>query len=381
MADTIQPLAISNVLSDVEVNRILWYAISHDPSDLLVDYNYPVRIDVNGCIHEITDKPLQPEACKQFLLHLLGSRQGLINKINQSEPIYFAHITTNPEDKTDVRSFRVASLTSRSLIYDKTYKIVCRLNPDMPRSAEELYIEPELVDIVRNSRKGIALFIGGTGTGKTTTMAGIIRTTLETPSNGKHIVIFEDPPEVNYEKVKKAKGNSVSVHEVGTTETGSDVLSFDSGLVAALRLRPDILVQGEIRKKASIIYALNFANTGHFLMATLHANSCETAMTRIYNMAEGEGQKTIIKGFISSLSVLVAQILVITTTGDRIAIREVVYLKDDLKEKLLNADSNVEIASIIRNDLEGRGKTFKQQIQALYRDGLVPPESLFMEVH
>jgi twitching motility protein PilU len=203
---------------------------------------------------------------------------------------------------------------------------------------------------------------------------------LERPSTGKHIIIFEDPPEVSYENVDKAPGNSVSIHEVGTLETDSDVLSFESGLKAALRLRPDILVQGEIRVKSGIIYALNFANTGHFLMATLHANDCESAISRIYNMSSGADQQTVLQGFITALSVLVAQILVITVNGDRIAVRETVYLDDELKLKLLRAESNTEISLIIRQYLEARGQTFKQQLLKLYDAGIIGPESLFLEV-
>ena len=380
MESKIPIIHISQELTKSEFNEVIWHAISNNASDILVDYGYPVRIDVSGVIHEITNIKLQPEACKKFLIFLLGSKEAQVTKCNLSEPIYFAHIAKNPKDPTNIRSFRVAALTARSLMFNKTYKMVCRLNPETPKTAEALDIEKDLVDIVKNSRKGIALFIGGTGTGKTTTMAGIIRSTLERPSTGKHILIFEDPPEVSYEKVKQAPGNSVSIHEVGSLETDSDVLSFDSGLKVALRLRPNILVQGEIRTKSGIIYALNFANTGHFLMATLHANDCESAISRIYNMANGTDQQTVLQGFISALSVLVAQILVITTTGDRLAVRETVYLDEDLKLRLLRAESNTDISLIIRQYLEDRGQTFKQQLEKLYAEGIVGPESLFLEV-
>ncbi|MDA0146190.1 ATPase, T2SS/T4P/T4SS family [Vibrio sp. RW] len=380
MTEKIEPVLISQELTKDDFNKVIWHTIHHNASDLMIDFDYPIRIDVKGVIHEITKIKLQPEACKQFLIFLLGSREALVSNCIASEPIYFSHIAKNPSDPTNIRSFRVAALTSRSMMYGKTFKMVCRLNPDVPENAEQLDIERDLVSIVQNSRKGIALFIGGTGTGKTTTMAGIIVSVLETKSNGKHIVIFEDPPEINYEKINKAKGNSVSVHEVGTLENDSDVLSFESGLKAALRLRPNILVQGEIRVKSGIIYALNFANTGHFLMATLHSNSCESAISRIYNMATGEDQQTVLEGFINSLSVLVAQLLVVTTDGERIAIREIVYLDDDLRIKLLNAKSNKEMSSAIRNYLEERGQTFKQQLEKLYQNGIIGPESLFLEV-
>lgn len=380
MANSIPIVHISQELTESEFQSVIWHAIEHNASDILVDYGYPVRIDVDGVIHEITQIKLQPEACKKFLTFLLGSKQAQINTCNLSEPIYFAHVTKNPKDPTNIRSFRVAALTARSLMYNKTFKMVGRLNPETPRCAKVLGLEKDLVEIVQNSRKGIALFIGGTGTGKTTTMAGIIRSTLERPSTGKHVLVFEDPPEISYEKVNIAPGNSVSIHEVGSLETDPDVLSFDSGLKAALRLRPDILVQGEIRTKSGIVYALNFANTGHFLMATLHANSCESAISRIYNMASGTDQQTVLQGFITALSVLVAQILVITTTGDRIAVRETVYLDDELKLKLLRAKSNTDISLIIRHYLEQRGQTFKQQLERLYAESIVGPESLFLEV-
>ena len=299
--------------------------------------------------------------------------------MNSAEPVFFAHVTKNPKDKTLIRSFRIAALTSRSLIYGKTFKMVGRLNPDTPRNALQLNIEQELVDIVQNSRKGIALFVGGTGTGKTTTMAGIITTVLETPSNGKHILVFEDPPEISYEKVEKAVGNSISVHEVGPIETDSDVLSFGSGLRTALRLRPNILVQGELRSKESIEYALNFSNTGHFLLATLHSNSCQSAISRIFNMIDGEDKAAVLGSFINELSTIVAQILVRTIGGGRIALRETIYLDSDLRTKLLSAKSDIEIGRIIHIYLRERNQTFAQQLKDLYDNGIIAPESLMME--
>lgn len=379
MQKKIPLLNVSSEMTDVEISQILWTAIDLNASDILIDYGYRVRVDVNGTIHEITDRTMQPNACKKILLYMLGSKASLLNSVNSAEPVFFAHITKNPDDKTKVRSFRVAALTSRSLIYGKTFKLVGRLNPDTPKNAQQLNIEPELVDVVQKNRKGIALFVGGTGTGKTTTMAGIIRTVLETPSNGKHILVFEDPPEISYEKVKKATGNSISVHEVGPIETDSDVLSFGSGLRTALRLRPNILVQGELRSKESIEYALNFSNTGHFLLATLHANSCKSAISRIFNMIDGDDKKAVLGSFINELSTVVAQILVHTIDGGRIAIRETVYLDSELRGHLLAAKTDMEIGIIIQQHLIERGKTFAQQLKNLYDNGIIAPESLMME--
>ncbi|KAB0482458.1 hypothetical protein F7Q91_03350 [Vibrio chagasii] len=379
MQKKIPLLNVSSEMTDVEISQILWTAIDLNASDILIDYGYRVRVDVNGTIHEITDRTMQPNACKKILLYMLGSKASLLNSVNSAEPVFFAHITKNPDDKTKVRSFRVAALTSRSLIYGKTFKLVGRLNPDTPKNAQQLNIEPELVDVVQKNRKGIALFVGGTGTGKTTTMAGIIRTVLETPSNGKHILVFEDPPEISYEKVKKATGNSISVHEVGPIETDSDVLSFGSGLRTALRLRPNILVQGELRSKESIEYALNFSNTGHFLLATLHANSCKSAISRIFNMIDGDDKKAVLGSFINELSTVVAQILVHTIDGGRIAIRETVYLDSELRGHLLAAKTDIEIGIIIQQHLIERGNTFAQQLKNLYDNGIIAPESLMME--
>ena len=379
MTDKIPLLIVSNEITDDEISHILWTAIEHSASDILIDYGYRVRIDVNGTIHEITDKTMQPNACKNILLYMLGSKSSLLNKVNSAEPVFFAHVTKNPKDNTQIRSFRMAALTSRSLIYGKTFKIVGRLNPDTPQNAQQLNIEHELVDVVQKNRKGIALFVGGTGTGKTTTMAGIITTVLQTPSNGKHILVFEDPPEISYEKVEKAVGNSISVHEVGPIETDSDVLSFGSGLRTALRLRPNILVQGELRSKESIEYALNFSNTGHFLLATLHSNSCQSAISRIFNMIDGVDKASVLGNFINELSIIVAQILVLTIGGGRIAIRETVYAYFELITRLLGAKSDIEIGRIIHQYLADRNQTFAQQLKHLYDNGLIAPESLMME--
>ncbi|TOO94486.1 hypothetical protein CGH27_25180 [Vibrio parahaemolyticus] len=223
------------------------------------------------------------------------------------------------------------------------------------------------------------MFVGGVGTGKTTTMAGIVTSVLKTPSLGKHILVFEDPPEINYEGVKIAPGNSISVHEVGSVETDSDVQSFNQGLEAALRLRPDIIVQGEIRSKESIENAFNASNTGNFLMATIHANSCETAMSRIYNMIDGENKLAVLAGFISQLSGIVAQILVRTLDGERIAVRETLYLTEEIREEMLKCKSDTEISVVVRRHLKEQELTFSQQIANLYHNSEIGPEYLLME--
>lgn len=273
---------VSNEMTDNDIERVIWAAIKHGASDIFIDYGYRIAIDVNGRIHELTDKIMQPNACLNVLNHMLGSKRSLVNKVNSAQPVFFAYTTKNPDNPLEIRSWRVATMTARSLEYGKTYKVNARLNPETPKNAQDLGVEPELINLVQKRTKGLLLFVGGTGTGKTTTMAGLVRTVLETPGNGKHILTFEDPPEVNYDNVKKAVGNRISIHEVGSEETDSDVGSFEGGLHAALRLRPNIIIQGEIRSKKSIEMSVNASNTGHLLLATIHANSCRSALSRLY---------------------------------------------------------------------------------------------------
>ncbi|EGR1442748.1 Flp pilus assembly complex ATPase component TadA [Vibrio diabolicus] len=372
-------IPVSSEMTQVDIETVIWKAIECGASDILIDCNYRIRIDVNGQIREITDKQMQPNACRNILEYMLGTKKSLINNVNAATPTFFAFVTKNPNDQSQIRSFRIAAITSRSLEYGKTYKMVGRLNPKTPKDAESLGIEPELVNLVKHNRKGILMFVGGVGTGKTTTMAGIVTSVLKTPSLGKHILVFEDPPEINYEGVKIAPGNSISVHEVGSVETDSDVQSFNQGLEAALRLRPDIIVQGEIRSKESIENAFNASNTGNFLMATIHANSCETAMSRIYNMIDGENKLAVLAGFISQLSGIVAQILVRTLDGERIAVRETLYLTEEIREEMLKCKSDTEISVVVRRHLKEQELTFSQQIANLYHNSEIGPEYLLME--
>lgn len=372
-------IPVSSEMTQVDIETVIWKAIEYGASDILIDCNYRIRIDVNGQIREITDKQMQPNACRNILEYMLGTKKSLINNVNAATPTFFAFVTKNPNDQSQIRSFRIAAITSRSLEYGKTYKMVGRLNPKTPKDAESLGIEPELVNLVKHNRKGILMFVGGVGTGKTTTMAGIVTSVLKTPSLGKHILVFEDPPEINYEGVKIAPGNSISVHEVGSVERDSDVQSFNQGLEAALRLRPDIIVQGEIRSKESIENAFNASNTGNFLMATIHANSCETAMSRIYNMIDGENKLAVLAGFISQLSGIVAQILVRTLDGERIAVRETLYLTEEIREEMLKCKSDTEISVVVRRHLKVQELTFSQQIANLYHNSEIGPEYLLME--
>lgn len=204
-------------------------------------------------------------------------------------------------------------------------------------------------------------------------MAGINVSILKTEGANKKIMVFEDPVEIQYTYVKKATGNTISSFEVGPRELDSDVQSFDEGLHAALRSKPDILVQGEIRTKEALNKTIDFSNTGHFVMATLHANSCASALVRIYNLIDGEDRLSILTNFLTETRFICANRIINTNDGGRLGLREILFIDKDLRETLLACTSTVDLKKEVINALEKTGQSFEQKLNQLWLDGMISP--------
>lgn len=374
-----KPIVISRELSEEKMREIIWRAVELNASDIHINSGYKIRLDVGEEKVEITSANIEPNAAREFAKMMLSGKESLLTKASSAEPTYHNYSIKNPNDHSQVRNFRVCVITERSLAHGKTFAITARLNPLKPMSGEQLGLEPELAKTILNSRNGIALFVGGTGQGKTTTMAGICVTILQTENANKKIMVFEDPVEVHYTYIDKMPGNSISSHEVGPVELDSDVKSFDSGLHAALRSKPDILIQGEIRTKESINKAIDFSNTGHFLMATLHANDCAGALTRIYNLIEGEDRTAILTDFVSEVRLICAQRLIPLAHGGRIAVRETLYMSKEVRANLIKCNSTTELKAAVNKALETTNSSFKHKIRQLWNDGMITPDQYMMD--
>lgn len=236
--------------------------------------------------------------------------------------------------------------------------IVARnINTEIP-NFDNLGLPPVLKELVMNKR-GLILFVGGTGSGKSTSLAALIDHRNSTA--GGHIITIEDPVEF----VHKHKKSIVNQREVGV-----DTRSFKNALKNTLRQAPDVILIGEIRDRETMEHALEFAETGHLAISTLHANNANQALERIINLFPDEKRPQLLMGLSQNLRGFVSQRLVPTVDGKRCAAVEVLLGTKTIQELVLK-NRLTEIKEIMEKSENLGMQTFDGALFKLFMTGKV----------
>ncbi len=218
---------------------------------------------------------------------------------------------------------------------------------------------PDVLREVIMTKRGLVLFVGGTGSGKSTSLAALIDH-RNTTSAG-HIITIEDPVEF----VHKHKKSIINQREVG-----SDTRSFQAALKNTLRQAPDVILIGEIRERATMEHALEFAETGHLAISTLHANNANQALERIINLFPEERRHQLLLGLSQNIRAIVSQRLVPTIDNKRCAAVEVLLGTKTIQELILK--NRLEDIKEIMHKSENLGmQTFDTALYRLFRAGKI----------
>ncbi len=236
--------------------------------------------------------------------------------------------------------------------------IVARnINTDIPKF-DDLGLPPVLQDLVMTKR-GLVLFVGATGSGKSTSLAALIDHRNST--TGGHIITIEDPVEY----VHRHKKSIVNQREVGV-----DTRSFRNALKNTLRQAPDVILIGEIRDRETMEHALEFAETGHLAISTLHANNANQALERIINLFPDEKRPQLLMGLSQNIRGFVSQRLVKTVDGKRCAAVEVLLGTKTIQELILK-NRLTEIKEIMEKSENLGMQTFDAALFKLHMAGKV----------
>ena len=216
-----------------------------------------------------------------------------------------------------------------------------------------------LKDVVM-SKRGLVLFVGGTGTGKSTSMAALIG--YRNKNSRGHILTIEDPVEFVHEHRKCM---------VTQREVGLDTESFDAALKSSLRQAPDVILIGEIRNQETMEHALSFAETGHLCIATLHANNANQAIDRIMHLVPAEQHGKLLFDLALNLRGIVAQQLIPTRDGNgRVAAIEILLNSPYIAELIKKGDVG-SIKEVMEKSTEQGMQTFDQALFNLYQQGFI----------
>jgi twitching motility protein PilU len=317
-------------------------------SDMFLTVNSPIHIKINGHLLPINQQKMDAQNIQSLLTEVVPAAklQELAehNELNMGIPV------------RGLGSFRLSAFRQRGSI-----SAVFRYIPgEIPRLAD-LNVPPILADIVMEKR-GLVLVVGATGSGKSTTIAAMLdhRNTIKSG----HILTLEDPIEFLFSNKKSI---------VNQREIGIDAESLPVALRNALRQAPDCILIGEIRDKGTMAAALAYAQSGHLVVATLHANNSYHALNRIINFYPLENRPSLLPDLAASIKAIVSQRLVLTVDQARRAAVEVLLNTKHIAE-LIEQGEIGQIKEAIEKSMSPGSQTFEQALLQLIQDGVITQE-------
>ncbi len=330
----------------MDFTQLLKVVIDRDASDLFVTAGARPSIKVDGTIKPLTKEPLTPSQVRSLVYSTMNDKQ--LAEFEGTNECNFAISARG------MGRFRVSAFMQRN----SPGMVLRRIATRIP-SMEELNLPPVLKDLSMTKR-GLILFVGGTSTGKSTSLASMID--YRNSHSRGHIITIEDP----IEYIHDHKESIITQREVGL-----DTDSFDVALKNTLRQAPDVILMGEIRSKDTMQYGLAFAETGHLCMATLHANNANQALDRIISFFPPEHHNQIWMDMSLNLKAIVAQQLLPTKDGKgrRAAIE--VMINTPLIQDLIRKAEVHEIKDVIKKSTNLGMQTFDQALFELYKQGII----------
>ncbi|WP_158772504.1 PilT/PilU family type 4a pilus ATPase [Cobetia sp. L2A1] len=333
------------------LQELLQLMVSKGSSDLFISTGTPPQMKVNGRMIALGDKKLDVDQVRELVLAPMSDMQR--TRFEEEREANFAHSLAG------VGRFRISAFFQRS----QMGMVIRRIQLTIP-SLEELRL-PDIIKGLSETKRGLVIFVGGTGAGKSTSLAAMIQHRNQTSSG--HIICIEDP----IEYIHPHQRSIVTQREVGI-----DTESFEVALRNTLRQAPDVIMIGEIRSRETMEHALTFAETGHLCLATLHANNANQALDRIIHFFPEERHEQVWMDLSLNLKGIVAQQLLPHKSGDgaqRVPAIEVM-LRSPLIVDLIRKGAVVEIKDVMKRSQQLGMMTFDKSLYALHQQGLITEE-------
>ncbi len=331
------------------MHDLLRLMLSKKASDLFVTAGYPPAMKIDGKMTPVTQQPLSPEHTAALARAIMNDKQAA--EFEASSECNFA---INPEG---IGRFRVNTFVQQQ----KTGIVIRTITTKIP-DFDNLGLPQVLKEVVM-SKRGLVIFVGGTGSGKSTSMAALIG--HRNKNSYGHIITIEDPVEYVHEHI-----NCV----ITQREVGVDTESWEAALKNTLRQAPDVILIGEIRDRETMEHAIAFAETGHLCMGTLHANSANQALDRIINFFPEERRTQLLMDLSLNMRALVAQRLIPRKSGSGRAAAIEVMLNSPLISDLIFKGNVHEIKEIMKKSSEMGMQTFDMALFELYESGVISYE-------
>ena len=331
------------------MHQLLTMMLGKKGSDLFITAGFPPAMKVDGKMTPVTQQALTPQHTQELARAIMNDKQAA-----EFEATKECNFAINP---AGIGRFRVNAFVQQSNI-----GIVLRTITTAIPKFDDLKLPAVLKDVAMTKR-GLVLFVGGTGSGKSTSLAAMIGHRNE--NSYGHIITIEDPVEYVHPHI-----NCI----ITQREVGVDTASWEAALKNTLRQAPDVILIGEIRDREVMEHAIAFAETGHLALGTLHANSANQALDRIINFFPEERRQQLLMDLSLNLRALVAQRLIPLKEGKGRAAAIEIMLNSPLISDLIFKGEVHGIKEIMKKSKELGMQTFDMCLFDLYEEGRISYE-------
>ena len=333
----------------MDFDSLLKLMVQKNASDLFITAGMAPSLKVNGKITPVTKNTLTPGQAMEVV-------EGIMTE-DQIKEFHDTHECNFAISASGIGRFRVSAFIQRN----HAGMVLRKIETKIP-GLDELNL-PAIIKNLAMVKRGLVLFVGGTGTGKSTSLAAMIG--YRNKNTTGHIISIEDP----IEYIHQHDGCIITQREVGL-----DTESFETALKNTLRQAPDVILIGEIRTRETMEHAITFAETGHLCLATLHANNANQALDRIINFFPEDRRNQLLMDLSLNLKGIVAQQLIPTPDGKgrRAAIE--VLINTPLAADIIRKGAIHELKELMRKSNQHGMKTFDQALYDLYTAGEITYE-------
>jgi len=325
----------------MEIITILKAAVKHGASDIFITAGRPASLKVNGRLATLSQEALTDDEARELVISTMSDAQK--KEFERDKECNYSISSAG------AGRFRASALYQRN----KIAMVLRRINDEIP-TIEELHV-PEIIKELAMTKRGMIIFVGATGSGKSTTLAAMVG--YRNQNSTGHILTIEDPIEFDH----KHGGCVVTQREVGV-----DTESYGVALKNSLRQAPDVIMIGEIRARDTMDYGITFAETGHLCLSTLHANNSNQAMDRIINFFPEERHKQLFLDLSLNLKAVVSQRLIPKKDGTGRCVAVEILINTPLIADLIEKGEIPEIKEVMKRSREQGMQTFDQAIYDLY---------------